>query len=130
MRKTSVLYDPRALDAARRRAGAAAAELARYPDLLAEQAELLNLVQGSGPRAHEHLGRLLQLLDRVGAIVAPFVVCGPRCAACCTMPTLISGVEAQILSERSGRPVTRPSARRARAAGDAANGGSEPTTAR
>ncbi|WP_109015629.1 YkgJ family cysteine cluster protein [Novimethylophilus kurashikiensis] len=53
------------------------------------------------------VAKLLTLTDRIVKIPKEFSVCSQKCSHCCHIPVSISGVEADLLAETSGREIKK-----------------------
>jgi Fe-S-cluster containining protein len=52
--------------------------------------------------------RLRRIADAAAKVIAPFTPCAKGCSACCHNPAIVSEVDAMLLSEATGTPLSAP----------------------
>lgn len=55
--------------------------------------------------ARSKIGKIYRLIDQIAEVRAPHVACAGECADCCRMNVSISGLEAKLIAEATGRKV-------------------------
>ena len=55
--------------------------------------------------ARSKIGKIYWLMDQIAEVRAPHVACTGKCADCCRMNVSISGLEAKLIAEATGRKV-------------------------
>ena len=55
--------------------------------------------------ARSKIGKIYRLMDQIAEVRAPHVACAGKCADCCQMNVSISGLEAKLIAEATGRKV-------------------------
>ncbi len=53
--------------------------------------------------ARSKIGKIYRLMDQIAEVRAPHVACAGKCADCCRMNVSISGLEAKLIAEATGR---------------------------
>lgn len=55
--------------------------------------------------ARSKIGKIYRLMDQIAEVRAPHVACAGKCADCCRMNVSISGLEAKLIADATGRKV-------------------------